>query len=343
MNYRRWSYHRNDRLILIIIASYLLVFFERPIYFMNSITSLNQIPPSWESIRILTANVGNLSLECRGAYNNKLCLRKVETKIARNLQDLQPDIVFLQELLHPSQCNNWSEVNKKKVCFDQNAHSEPNQVRRLLGKSYTILCAARNRTSVGHPVGMECIAVHTKIGSIEGCASGELCFSLEGLDTPGQECNQEFVIMSTIAKVRNINIRLINAHPHSRDKNCRDNSLRQVFESLDYSPESKTIIAGDFNFDPFRNSADLPDIWQRNVGPFGSNKPFYYHSGTAEHNPPYPTAHFLLQKKTIDHVVSNFAKGTCITLGEAPGTLRIDGGQGMDHRAVLCDLWIPSQ
>jgi len=312
---------------------------------MTTLNSLTQAPPNWQSIRILTANVGNLDLACRGRYNNKLCQKKIEDNISKNIQALQPDIVFLQELMHPSQCDGWDEMDKEKVCFGENILYEKNQARRLLGKPYTIICASRMRSEIGHPVGMECIGVKTSIGTIEGCRPGELCFSLDGLDTPDRGCNPEFIIMSAIARVRDITIKLINAHPHSRDKHCRDNSMEQIFEGpINYSgSKANIIIAGDFNFDPFRSNSDTPGIWQRHVGLFGSEKPFYYHSGLAEHNPPYATAHFLFQKRTIDHVISNFAAGICTTLGEAPGTHRIDGGKGMDHRALLCDMWIPSK
>lgn len=312
---------------------------------MAKLTSLTEIPSNWQSIRILTANVGNISYACRGPYNHKLCQKRVEETISNNIRGLRPDIVFLQELLHPSQCEGWIEMDSRRVGFEKATLSDSNQARRLLGSSYTIHCASRMRPEIGHPVGMECIGVHTNAGIIEGCQLGELSYSSEGLDSPSPKCNPEFIIMSTIAKVQNLTIKLVNAHPHSREQHCRDNSLEQLFERINDVPgaHANTIIAGDFNFDPFHPTDKIPDIWEKNVGTFGSRKPFYYHSGIAEHNPPYPTAFFLVRKKTIDHVISNFAAGICSTLGEAPNTHRIDGGKGMDHRAIVCDMWIPPQ
>jgi len=310
---------------------------------MTILNSLTEIPPNWQSIRLLTVNVGNISFACRGPYNHKLCQKRVEENISNNIRALQPDVIFLQELLHPSQCDGWTELDRRKVGFDKNNQSVSNQARRLLGSSYTIYCASRMRPEIGHPIGMECIGVHTNAGIIEGCQPGGLFYSSEGLDSPNPECNPEFIIMATMAKVRNITIKLINAHPHSRERRCRDNSLEQLFEKVKEAQNVKTntIIAGDFNFDPFHSVEKTPDIWKKNVGVFGSGKPFYYHSGIAEHVPPYPTASILVQKKTIDHVISNFAAGICSTLGEAPNTHRIDGGKGMDHRAIICDMWIP--
>lgn len=298
-------------------------------------------PINWQLLRIITANVGNISIDCRGQYNNKLCEIDVEDAIAKNIQALKPDIVFLQELLHPSQCDGWNERNPKKVCSQNVRQIEPNQARRLLGENYTIICAARMRSEIGHPLGMECIGVRINAGIIEGCEFGEVCFTSEGLDTPYEGCNPEFIILSAIAKVYGIRIGLINAHPHSRDKVCRDAAISQIFEGdNNISPlklPKKIIIAGDFNFDPFRDSKNIPESWQKYVG---SEQLFHYHSGLAEHDPPYPTAFFLLKKKTVDHVISNFALGTCTTLGEAPRSKRIDNGKGMDHRALLCDMWI---
>ena len=318
--------------------------------FENDITMINngalaQADPGWQTIRVLTANVGNVNLRLRKKYNNKLSEQKVEHAISRNIQELKPDIVFLQELMHPSQCDDWIETDKNKVCYQAGLNAETNQARRLLGNEYSILCSSRMRQEIGHPVGMECIAVHINAGTIQGCQPGELCQASEGLDIVGSKCNPEFVVMSANAQVRNVRIRLVNAHPHSRNIPCRDSALEQIFEGQSGIPAladgQYTIIAGDLNFDPFRAPENMPAVWQRHVGLFGSGKDFYYHSGLAEHSPPYPTVYFLLQKKTIDHVISNFARGVCTTLGEAPGTLRIDGGEGMDHRAVFCEMWIP--
>jgi hypothetical protein len=100
-------------------------------------------------------------------------------------------------------------------------------------------------------------------------------------------------------------------------------------------------VAGDFNFDPFRERSPLTEFWNQHVGPRESGSRFYYHSGPAEHQPPYATAFSLFGRRTVDHIVSNFALGSCYTLGEAPQTHRIDGGWGMDHRALLGELWIP--
>jgi hypothetical protein len=239
------------------------------------------------------------------------------------------------------QCDGWDEKDTKKVCHTAHKSKIPNQARRILGANYSIVCASRIRGNSQKPRGMECIAVSIEVGEIEGCLKGEIRFSTENSDTPGNGCNPEFIIMSVYANINGHKIKLVNAHPDSRSKYCRDYALSQVFHPPPRSTIEKTIIAGDFNFDPFNERIKSPEIWEQNVGPFDSEKPFHYHSGISENIPPYPTAFFLNQKKTIDHIISNFAIGQGQTLGEAPRTIRLDGGRGMDHRAIFCELWFP--
>jgi endonuclease/exonuclease/phosphatase family metal-dependent hydrolase len=299
----------------------------------------------WIPLRILTANVGNLIWRSRGKYNNKLCSKIVERSIKESIEELHPDVVFFQELLHPDQCIGWREANPEMVCYKFDEQAEKYQPRRLLGDEYTIAFFARSRTSISRPVGAECIAVHLDAGGIQGCDSGELLMNTGRMDVPDSNCNPEFIVSSVNADLYGLKVSLVNAHAHSRLIHCRQSAIRQIFEGDRRLPPlahgNKSIIAGDFNFDPFRGQNDVKVIWDRFVGTPDSGCPYYYHSGIAEHDPPYPTVSNFLGKKTVDHVISDFAFGTCVTLGESPGTKRLDGGKGTDHRGVLCDLWIP--
>jgi endonuclease/exonuclease/phosphatase family metal-dependent hydrolase len=304
-------------------------------------------PPNWNMIRILTANVGNLDFGCRGRYNNKLCYFSVEAAISQNIKKLKPDVVFLQEVLHPSQLEGWLENDPQKVGYNFEQQEEKFQPRRLLGSAYSIACFTRMRETVGHPVGFECIAVQIDSGIIEGCPPGDMCTDIGLQDQIDGDCNPEFVVGAVSAVIHGQRISLVNAHPHSRSESCRTAAIRQIFESTEeiqsLTREEKSIIAGDFNFDPFRERGRFLGVWEQFVGPYGSGKPFYYHSGIAEKDPPYPTVRSIFGTKTVDHVLSNFGFGSCVTLGEAKGTNRLDNGEGMDHRAVLCDLAIPRQ
>jgi len=317
-------------------------------------------PAGWLPLRILTANIGNLSLGCLDHYNNKLCYTVVETAIAASISRLRPDVVFLQEVLHPSQCEGWIEDDPDKVCYKFGEQVEKYQPRRLLGPEYTIACFARAYPALGHPLGLECIAVRVDAGSIEECSPGELCLDAGRLDRLEDGCDPGFAVASVVAHLRGLRVALVNVHANSRDYRCRVAAIRQIFERQGDIPalasEPYSLIAGDFNLDPFAGGPDLIEfldrtlhgsdddliqLWDQYVGAYGSGRSYYYHSGPAEYQPPYPTAYSVFGRKIVDHVLSNFALGTCITLGEAPGTERIDGGWGMDHRAIVGDLWIP--
>jgi hypothetical protein len=94
---------------------------------------------------------------------------------------------------------------------------------------------------------------------------------------------------------------------------------------------------GDFNLDPWREEDASIRYWRQQVGK-ASESGYIYHSGVAERNPPYPTLRYPFFTRTYDHVASNFLSGVTQVLGESPGTSRLDGGWGMDHRAIYGQL-----
>lgn len=292
----------------------------------------------YRELTMLTANVGNLSLRCH-RYKYKLCHVEVEKRLAHSIQLLRPHVIGLQEVVHPSQCTHFIERNHKRVCWQEETETSKYQARRLVGDAYSIICDPRN--------GYECIAVRVDVGEILGCPIGALFDGGGRLDVVGKGCDPGFTCLVAEAHIYQQKISIINAHLHSRNPACRLFAIRQMFEGLDQSPalagDNYTLILGDFNMDPYRDSDEGARLWQRFVGLPGSDKPFRYHSGIAEHNPPYYTARFLHKRRTLDHVVSNFATGVGITLGESPGTERLDGGYGTDHRALLCTLQLPEQ
>ncbi len=298
-----------------------------------------QPPKDWLPVRLLTANMGNLNLRYRLHYNNKLCDKGVENAIANSIRAIHPDIVHFQELLHPDQCKDWVEGDPNRMCYRFEEQKEKHQPRRLLGDDYSIACSARNNRRSGHPVSLECIALNRNVGSIEGCAVGSLCFGIGEQDATEPSCNEDFIIHSVIARIRGLRVKLINVHAESQNRKCRNASIRQIFEReyglRGLSFEGYTIIAGDFNFDPFRDKDDFCNYWNRHVADNDSGMQFHYHSGSIERRPPYPTTHVIFQHRTVDHILSNFAMGVAKTLGESPGTSKLDGGLGMDHRALL--------
>ena len=277
---------------------------------------------------VLTVNVGNSDPRCLPVLL-KLCRNDVEKRLAENIQKLAPDVIAFQETLPPDKCPSWLEIDPGNSC---SILSEQPQVRRLVGDKYTIVCESRNS--------YECIAVHESAGSIQDCAQGELCIT-ERVDIHEEGCRSNVSVMGATVEVRGKVFDIINAHPESRNAECRAFSIQQIFARPDGTAglvqEDHVLIVGDLNMDPWREDDVSVQTWNSYVGS-SETHPFYYHSGVAESQPPFYTLQYPTFSRTYDHVVSNFLFGTTVVLGESPGTVRLDGGSGMDHRAVYGSL-----
>ena len=275
------------------------------------------------SFTLLTANVGNADPRCL-PYVVKLCRKDVEARVAQNIQALRPDVIALQETMPIYMCEKYPIAVPGSICGEP---TEIPQIRRLVGADYTIVCESRN--------GFECIAVHVDAGEILGCDPGSLC-ETDRLDYQLEGCRWNVAIMAATVRVRGHTFDFVNAHPESRSAACRLASIRQIFEDRG-QPDSlvrqeHALLVGDFNLDPWREDDVSGRYWNTQVGMPGGS--FYYHSGPAEREPPYPTLRYSFFERTYDHVVSNFLEGTTQVLGKSSGTMRLDGGKGMDHRAV---------
>jgi hypothetical protein len=290
------------------------------------------------TLLMLTANVGNIDfMNCSQRYNYKLCLFKWEKILSENITKIKPDIVTLQEILDIQWCEGWEEKDSRKVCHHYAERQPFHQARRLLGDAYTIVCDGG--------ANYECLGVRTDVGEVEGCPKGELCRSGEAMRVEIAEgCEAGSSISAVNVKIGDKKLHLINAHPQAKGSACRAETLRRMFEGSEKQPpliskEMPNLIMGDMNLDPFRDKMEPSvEIWNHYVG---NDKQFKYLSGSAEHDPPFPTD----AGRTLDHVISDVAAGSCLTLGEATGTQRLDGVEkdktatdANDHRAILCKL-----
>ncbi len=291
------------------------------------------------SMRLLQTNVGNVAAECSG-YKFKLCDADTETRLAESIAALQPDVISLQEVVPNSMCDGMNESDPGKVCHPSR-RAEPLQARRLVGSDYTIACDARSH--------FECVAVRRGFGHIDRCEDGASCdLGTAATTAPATVgCDAGFSVSAVrILPLAGRAFTLIDAHPPSGGAaECRKAQLTHIFEKpSSLAGGANAILSGDFNLDPYRGK-DVSEVYFRSF--VGAGKRFTFHSGIAEHDPPYPTARYLTPGDllaggtTLDHVASDFAKGRCTTLGEAPGSARLDGDSGTDHRAMLCELRIP--
>jgi hypothetical protein len=295
--------------------------------------------PPITRLRVMTVNVGNLD-EVNGGpcpshpYLGGLCSVAQELIIAERIAEIAPDIAIVGEVVDPARCteDTWNE-DPDRTCTGAPERTPYEQVRRLMGPDYTISCDDRLHS--------DCAAVRTERGSLVGCESGSLC--LGGNETPPHSAACADIgghtSVSRIGAVfdgRTLNI--VVAHPKNATSieadPCRLAQYREIFEQL--VDERPALVAGDFNMDAYR----FPEVfesgryWHTQVG---EGTRFTAHNVDGE----YPTPTFL-GAATLDYVLSDFAAGDCVVLGESRGTERIDGElETMDHRAVVCDLTWP--
>ena len=277
-------------------------------------------------LSVLSANIGNSNLRCK-KYFWKLCITEVENNIKQNINVLEPDIVILQELLPYEVCADHPTDNSEIVCSQYSP--DDHQAARLLPDQYTIVCDNNSH--------MQCIGVNNRIGEVDSCSPGNLCFNGRTVE-PVEGCTPNFTVfaISVITKDENV-FDIVNVHLNSRDSYCRTATFEKIFLQ---TPENSiiknhdVIIAGDFNIDLFRGQKNEVEEIVELVNSGWDGSILTIHSPI---NPPAePPITFRLGfiTKTLDYCYSNFLDGEMLILGETDGTTRLDGGWGMDHLAL---------
>lgn len=317
-----------------------------------------------QAYTLLQANIGNVDPVCSLQARSKLCRQDVEDRIASRIKALRPALVSLQEVLPDWICREGRASGNGLVCKGYQSRPVRDQVRRLLGDDYSIVCEPHQS--------WDCIGLRKDAGRIlpdsEGhaCPPGGLCgterlsggepkalnrdqaYTLYRAVTVDSPIDAGFHVMAVDLELGGRPLRLINGHPQSGGKaaqiQARAGQIEGLFSRLARGP--RVLVAGDLNLDPFRQNDVAVAAFNAHVDNYGpkgqlsASKAFHYHSGPVEQPPVWPprlTAHYLkpLQSLTLDHVLSNFAGGTCRTL---TGPEHLSGNKGTDHEALLCQL-----
>jgi hypothetical protein len=286
-------------------------------------------------LQLLQANVGTALLSC-DAYVFKLCDAAAEGAIARALAASDADVVALQEVLPDRVCDaidaTGGEGDARRTCHPDVRATQPTQLSRLLPDDvWDTACDARN--------GFECVGVRRGRARLVS----DYVTAPDVVDVDA--CDPGFTVGRADVALDEVVVRVVNAHPQSTKDTCRKAQVEQLFGPLttdDAGAVDAVVVTGDMNLDPFGLGLDADDVsvpvWSSHVGKEGDGLAFSYASGPAEREPPYPTTTALVTA-TFDHVAVKGGRGTCTTLGAAPGTQALDDDRAaMDHRALDCSL-----
>lgn len=356
---------------------------------------LEQAPPSWladglitpsgalaegvaANFRVLTINVGNGVVDA-GPYSLRLAHQGYEDLLASKIQALAPDIIGIQEVAPREQCeaaaacpvhpdaDAFCQAQAGYVCEQlscTDAEARPDQVQRLLGPDYTILCAGLDQGGIDS---VDCLGVRASFGRVIDYHDGSLLpagthVPKWGEDAPGQwsywlpegftpcnytagECNfkgrdcdaEASVMWADVAVAPDYQaiIRVVHLHPAAIGDRCREHQLAKAFEAAAAGwsrPSGYALMLGDWNFDPERLVLPVEEaLYYAYVGP---DRPLHEHDERDEHCARVKTGPHILGQRpaALDRVVSNFAVGFCQVYDDRQSSMhgttlpRFDGG-----------------
>ena len=251
--------------------------------------------------------------------------------------DVAPDVVAFQEIFYSQLCADIPpEAHEDFVCADWQP-GDATVANRILGEGYQVAC---------HPgKDDKCAAVRTDFGRFEGC---EEAFCLEGLDGFSVDgCgNGARVGRGTIQLAEGGTLNLVNMHGSSGlagdDMDCRVLQVDQVFVDLgDGEPGARgarSLILGDFNTDPGRWETydESAARWLDFAAPPGEDadgRGFRFHTEVGDDAPPTYSS-----LANIDHVITDFAAGSCWHAGTTAGHAEVTDARYFDHQPAVCAL-----
>ncbi len=265
-------------------------------------------------IRIMTANVGNISCITKKV---KLCNTKVEARIKRGISLYNPDLIVFQEIL-PSRLCGKARIGKREagvpfIDDDICDNCSGLQISRILDDKYFYQCEPRNE--------FECIAYNWKFN---------VDSSIKVAD-PIEDCDPGFTVSKLVLERNGLEFVVINAHLQSEDPKrlgddeCRIAQIKQIFDLVE--GYERVIILGDFNLEIENEKDDSARVL----------KSFIEEKGFKIISPLEPTTY---TGKIYDYVITNLEldNDNCYILSDRYNLYRLDGGDGMDHRAIICDI-----
>lgn len=268
-------------------------------------------------------------------YGHGLAFVPMVEQVRAYFAELSPDIIGFQELFYSGDCPSIpADAQRGFVCEDWSP-GEPTVVERLLGPGYQIACHLGKSD--------KCIAVKRSFGTLRGCSSNLCLDGLAGGMVDG--CGRgSRVGRGVIDLSAGGSVTVVNVHGSSGlsqdDANCRVRQFRQVFVDLgDGEPAAngeRNLVFGDMNTDPVRFyggdvSADELLAWT------APHTPFRFISEVGEDA--HPSYGGLVN---IDHLLSDFAEGSCYSAGVSPEHPPITQWRHFDHHPLVCSIAAPS-
>lgn len=283
--------------------------------------------PAAVTLTVVLANIGNVNVPGCADQSYKLCQRPVEQRAAKALRALRPDLAALVEVLPADLCKRAPSTNPDNLC--SRPQDPPSQVERLLGRRARRVCDRR--------YGWDCLAVSQRVA---------LERSLDTRPVPPSCEDDGFTVSVGTARVHGWPVAVAVAHPSSSDVPCRADQVRDLF--ADGLPRAgAAIVTGDFNLDPYREDDASVQAFKEGTRAFRLASTDAFTSFPAGPSQLDPSGRTLdngtaldppgpFGQRSIDHVlVRGGVRGAC-------EVRRVDGGGGMDHRAQVCRLRVPT-
>lgn len=299
--------------------------------------------PRFDSLRVVTLNAGaGKSVDrVRGDnagygpaqaeradrwYGNGLAWPAVMHDVRAFLERTDADVVALQEVFYSGECADIPPPAREGFVCEDWQPGDPTVARIILGDDYQLAC---------HPGKPDkCLAVHRRLGRIDGCTDAFCRRGLEGLDD-GLCGSGNRVAAATLRLKAGGSLRVVHVHGTSgvgrADAECRRSQVEAIFAPGAAAAE-QGIVLGDFNTDPGRVTWLDPSAraLRRHTRPPGRYR-FMTEVGLFAR----PT---FLSFLNIDHVLAAGMRGECRAAGRTPGTSPVSTLVYLDHTAIVCDL-----